>query len=103
MTTLAKLRDRIQALIEQNGENTPIAYTLWQPSDVEEYFDGRLPDNKPLTEEEIEHTLNAMQHNQDAQRGLPEEMIGEEAPDSVKFRLTEPNADDDSDQDDDNE
>ena len=96
MKNLGDLKKRIETLIAEQGENAPVAYSIWTSSDVESFFEDQLPEDKPLTAKEIEETLHNMHRNQSAQTGLTEEMIQEEAPDSVKFRLIDPSGNDDA-------
>lgn len=85
--TLQNLAEKIDRLIQENGKDCNIACMLWTPEDIEDHFNEILPEEEPITDEEIQEALYNLEKNKSAETGLPQEAINGAAPQSVKDRL----------------
>lgn len=73
--------------LERRPDDTPVCATLWWPEEIEDFVNGDLPENEPITGDEVKETLLRMYYQQDCKNGINWEFIRECLPDSVKNRL----------------
>lgn len=79
---IGKLRKQIKDLPDE----APCAAEVWLPGDIEDMFEGELPDGSPMTRAEAEEALGSMAGRL-ACRGLNYEFARASLPDSVSERL----------------
>jgi hypothetical protein len=77
----------LREILKNYADDTPCSYDLWLPNDVRDLVAAEMPDESPITDAEIEDTLDAVFRRRDAEYGTTWQTIKDCLPDSVTDRM----------------
>ena len=75
-------------LVNTHHHSTPLAWIVFSPEDVRAFFQdtGDFGENFSISDEECQDTVKSMMESVDAEVGLGNSQILENAPESVRLR-----------------
>lgn len=77
----------LKQILEGYDDATPCSYDLWLPNDVRDLVVAEMPEEAPITDEEIEDTLDTVFRRRDAEYGTTWQTIKDCLPESVTERM----------------
>lgn len=77
----------LKEILNGYDDDTPCSYDLWLPNDVRDIVAVDMPYQAPITDEEVEETLNTVFRLRNAEYGTSWQTIKDCLPESVTNRM----------------
>jgi hypothetical protein len=77
----------LKEILKGYSDDTPCSYELWLPEDVRSLVAEEMPEDSPITDEEVEETLETIFRRRDAEYGTTWQTVKDCLPESVTSRM----------------